>query len=83
MDMLRHTQGRPSAIMAQNPDQFMLMNKSISAIATKLEESGLPKKQITVGLKQGEPDQIELMFRRYEPFNPLGIETGSEQEGQL
>ena len=72
MDMLLNISQSPPVLIGQNPERFNALNKSLSGVALKLEESGLPKYQVTAGLKQGEEGIVELIFRRYQPFNPLG-----------
>ncbi len=80
MDMLLNIEEKPSALSAGDPLRFATLNKSISSVALKLEEAGLPKHQVTAGLKQGESGFIELVFRRYLPFSPLGETDKSSSE---
>ncbi len=96
MDMILNVEQEPSALLAESPEQFVVHNNAVSAIARKVTESGLPTRQITVGIGQGEPGFINLVFRRYEPFNPVNAidienkdeteteteEAPSEEEGQ-
>lgn len=71
MDMLLNISQSPSSLMTQAPEEFSVQNKKISGLAHILEQAGLPKHQVTAGLKQGEDGIVELLFRRYQPFNPL------------
>ena len=77
MEIILGVKSAPAGLAADNPAQFSAYNRSVSMIASQLEEAGLPKKQVSVGLREGEPDMVELVFRRYEPFNPLGRDTKS------
>jgi hypothetical protein len=74
MDMILNIEDNPATLLTKNPERFSALNKSISAIAAKLEEAGLPKYQVTAGLKQGETGFIDIIFRRYVPFSPLNAE---------
>ena len=71
MDMVLNLEQDPSDMVLDAPDQFRAANVSVADIAERLENAGLPKYQVTTGLKQGEAGVVELMFRRYEPFNPI------------
>ncbi len=75
MDMILNIEEEPSFVSTNDPQRFAALNKSISSIALKLEEAGLPKYQVTSGLKQGEAGVVDLVFRRYLPFSPVGIEN--------
>lgn len=83
MDMLLMVDDEPTTIISEAPDQFSALNRSVSAIARTLEEAGLPRKQVSAGLKQGSDGIIELVFSRYLPFNPLGVDqvgSATQQE---
>ncbi|MCB9982259.1 MAG: hypothetical protein H6861_01100 [Rhodospirillales bacterium] len=78
MDIVLNIPEDPSTLMSENPQRFASLNKSVSGLAQILEEAGLPKHQVTSGLKQGEDGIAELLFRRYQPFNPLrGMEKST------
>lgn len=79
MDMVLNIEEHPAALVADDPKRFAAINRSISQIALKLENSGLPKHQVTAGLKQGKVGYIDLVFRRYLPFNPLGTAADKAQ----
>ena len=82
MDMMRNIEENPATLFDENPETFMQMNKSIASIAAKLEQAGLPRYQVTAGLKQGEPGYVDLIFRRYKPFNPLGVNAVSGEDAE-
>lgn len=81
MDMILNVDASPSSLSADDSARFAALNTSVSAIAEKLEEAGLPRSQVAVGLKEGEADIIELIFRRHQPFNPLGP-VGAQDSAQ-
>lgn len=79
MDMVLNIEEKPALLAAENPERFMSFNSAISAISAKIEETGLPKRQISAGLKHGEAGIVELMFRRYVPFNPLRVNAVKDE----
>jgi len=72
MDMILGIEEEPAQLALQEPGVFKEFNRSISKISEKIEQAGLPKKQISSGLKKGQPEIVDLIFRRYEPFSPTG-----------
>lgn len=78
MDMLLHVDRDPADILSEDPQRFANLERSIASVAQSLEEAGLPRKQVSAGMKQGDPGVIELVFTRYLPFNPLGTGTGAD-----
>lgn len=75
MDMILNIEQEPSQLFSESSVRFTNVNRSITTIAAKLEKAGLPRKQMSAGLKKGDPEMVELLFRRYQPFNPLGTDT--------
>ncbi len=51
------------------PNEFISNLKLVSSFAGILENAGLPKKMISIGLSKGDEGFIELYFYRYKPFN--------------
>ena len=80
MDMSYLTEAEPSVLLRDNGSLFNTANRSISNIAKQLEQAGLPKFQVSAGLKKGEEGMAHLIFRRYEPFSPLGELEGGDEE---
>ena len=74
IDMVMNMEGNPAAIQNENPEVVATLSKKVTFYAEKLEASGLPRKLITAGLGEGEKRMMDLYFRPYEPFNPLGDE---------
>lgn len=82
MDMVLNISESPSKVQSENPSVMHESLAEIAAIAQQLEESGLPKKLVTAGLGAGKEKNIDLYFRRYEPFNPMGdAPPGQEPQG--
>ena len=80
MNMILTIEENPSTLFTNNFESFSAYNNSISSIALKLEEAGLPKYQVTSGLKQGKAGFVDIVFQRYIPFSPLGTLTSDTPE---
>lgn len=78
LDMILNTDESPAKIQNDKPQEMERKIKKVSSFAEKLEKSGLPKKLITSGIGKGKEGMIDLIFRRYEPFNPLGDKTSGQ-----
>lgn len=72
MDMVLNVPYIPSKMQNQSPKRLQEPSLSIGEIARHLEEAGLPKKLYSMGLAQGKEAYVDLFFRRYERFDPLG-----------
>lgn len=82
MDMVLNVEEELPYLVAEQPGRFAVYNRAISEVAFKLEDSGLPKVQLSAGLETGEPGMIDLIFSRYQPFNPLGVNAPAQEREQ-
>lgn len=79
MDMILNVSENPSVMRAQTPERFAALNRAVTEISGLLEQAGMPPKQMSAGIGQGEEGMIELLFRRHEPFHiPDNVEVFSE-----
>lgn len=77
MDMLINLNGNPAVVQNEAPQSISKNVTKVARYAMLIENAGLPKKYLSAGLGQGPEGTIDLYFKRYQPFNPLG-----EREGQ-
>lgn len=86
MDMILNIDKEPSELLAESPEKFAAYNNAISGIARKITEAGLPTRQITAGIQHGDEGIVNLVFRRYEPFNPVATvnveDAANKEEGK-
>lgn len=68
IDMILNTETDPAVNSVNNPQALKDDLTRAGAIATRLEQIGLPKKMISIGLKQGKTGMLDVFIRRYEPF---------------
>ena len=84
MDMILNINDDPALLVSEGPEVYSIHNNAISGIARRITDAGLPTKQITAGIRQGDEGYVNLVFRRYEPFNPTrsGIEEQEETSAE-
>ncbi len=76
MDMVLNAKDAPAEMAKDNPEVLKSRIATIESFSKTLESFGLPKKFMSAGLRQGDPEMIDIYFKRYEPFNPLGNQSG-------
>jgi hypothetical protein len=72
MDALVNMKDNPAAVQAREPQRMAQTMAQLGRLADKLERSGLPAKQQSIGVQQGPDGTVDLLFQPYVPFNPLG-----------
>ena len=78
MDMILNIEEEPAVLVASEPEKFTAHNNDVSSIARLITQAGLPTHQISSGIQRGEAGVVNLVFRRYQPFNPLEARTLSQ-----
>lgn len=81
MDMLVNVPASPSRMQNEQPSSLKNPITKAGMLAQILETAGLPKKLYSTGLAQGKEGYVDIYFRRYEPFDPLGNRESDESEG--
>ncbi|MCB1531622.1 MAG: hypothetical protein KDJ35_02020 [Alphaproteobacteria bacterium] len=72
MEMLINLDKNPATLQNETPQNVVQNVTRVAGYARLMEDAGLPKKYLSAGLSEGEPGTIDLYFKRYEPFNPVG-----------
>lgn len=68
IDMILNVDQDPAEYQTQTPDDFAKDIKRVSKLATTLEQTGLPQKMMSIGMKQGQPSMVDVFIRRYAPL---------------
>lgn len=71
LEILLHTKDNPAELQNQSP---VLLERTIrdgGKIAQHLEKQGLPQKLLNIGVSEGDPDTVTLVFKKYTPFSPV------------
>lgn len=70
MDVLVHTSASPAKLQSESPRQVQASIKKASRYTQEIERFGLSRRLITAGLVEGESGMMDLIFKRYTPFDP-------------
>lgn len=73
VDITYNLDRNPGRIANREPKKMQSLVKDAAATAQALEKAGLPANLMTIGLKKGDPQYVELMF------TPVG--KGAESDG--
>lgn len=73
VDITYNLDRNPGRVANREPQKMEEFVKAAAATAQTLEKAGLPARLMTIGLKKGNPDYIELMFT---PMNKGGESDG-------
>jgi hypothetical protein len=63
MDMVLELEQGPVRLRMQAPDDFIVQRNKIGKLARRLDESGVPSSQMSIGLQRGDKNQVVLLFR--------------------
>ncbi len=83
MEIIMHVKNNPARMQNQKPVILSSFVNRVGSFARQFDKAGMPQKLINVGLAQGDPDFVELIFRRYVQFSPISsdlIKQGTENE---
>lgn len=72
MDILLNIGAEPGVVAQESPELLDLSLEKAAMYAESIDDAGLPPYQVSAGLRSGEKDMVDLYFRPYVPFNPLG-----------
>jgi hypothetical protein len=79
MEILIHTQGNPAQSQNQLPEEMKKTISTASGLSERLEQQGMPQKLISIGVKKGDPQMVELVFRKYTAFSPIEAQKRGEK----
>lgn len=68
VDMVYNIPDDPVVLYETDPNAFWGALKRASDLAENLEERGMPKKMMSIGLQKGKIGYIDLYFYKYAPF---------------
>lgn len=79
MEVLLKTKKNPAEVQNQAPSQLSQRIDLAAGFSSKLETQGMPQKLLNIGVSKGNPDFVELVFKKYIPFS-LTEEKGEADE---
>ena len=71
MEILVNVDGNPAQMQNQEPLKIGTTINTVGEFSQKLQTQGMPQKLINIGVSDGNPDYVDLVFRKYIPFSPL------------
>ena len=74
VEIYLHVDENPARMQNQNPQKMRDAINEVGVFSKALQERGLPEKLLNIGLTKGDPDFVNLVFRKYIPFSPVGDE---------
>lgn len=72
VDITYNLDHNPGRVANREPQKMQEYITAAAAAAQTLEKSGMPARLLSVGLKKGNSDYVDLMFSPHLPFNPKG-----------
>jgi len=70
MDVVINVSENPANMQNLNPEEMDRIIDRVGQFSRKLERAGMPQNLLSVGLQKGPEDEVEIFFRRHEPFPP-------------
>jgi hypothetical protein len=72
MEILINSNNNPAELQNINPKAMDAFVATASVFTKRLENQGMPQKLLNAGIQKGNPDVVNLVFRKYIPFSPVG-----------
>lgn len=83
MDMVLHTDDSPAEVQNEKPAVMKETIDKGGQLARRLENVGLSKRLMSIGVSEGDPEKITLYFRRHTPFSPVKKTEAEEEQPQV
>lgn len=71
MEILINVDGNPAQMQNQEPLKIESTISTVGEFSQRLQTQGMPQKLINIGISNGDPDYVDLVFRKYIPFSPI------------
>ncbi len=75
MEILFHTKGNPAEIQNQSPAKLGKLIARVGVFSRRLEKRGVPQKLLNIGISQGKPELVDLVFRKHISFSPIEVKN--------
>lgn len=80
MEISLNVPENPAELQNQSPEKIAAVVIMGGQFAQLLERKGMPQKLINIGVSKGDPKMVDLVFRKYIPFSPVGLKKEGERE---
>ena len=73
MEILLHADDNPAKMQNQNPKKMMALVEQAGRFSRRLEKNGIAQNMLNIGISQGDPETVDLVFRKYVAFSPVEV----------
>ncbi|MCI5060259.1 MAG: flagellar motor protein MotB [Alphaproteobacteria bacterium] len=73
MEILLHAPENPAQTQNRAPDKMAALINQVGTFSRRLEKQGIPQKMLNIGVSRGDPETVDLVFRKYVPFSPVEV----------
>ncbi len=71
MEIYLNVEDNPAEMQNQTPRELNEVINKLGVFSSALEKQGIPQKLLNIGISEGNPKFVDLVFRKYVPFSPL------------
>lgn len=71
LEIYLNVKDNPAKIQNQSPRKLNKIISDAGAFSTLLGQSGVPQKLLNIGISEGNPEFVHLVFKKYKPFSPV------------
>ena len=73
MEIFLHTEGNPAKVQNRAPRELAKVMARAGDFSRRLEKQGVPQKLLNIGVSKGNPEFVDLVFRKYIAFSPVEV----------
>ena len=74
LEVYLHLNQNPAKMQNQNPQGLSDAIDEVSVFSKALQKQGMPEKLLNIGLSEGDPEFVNLIFRKYKAFSPVEVQ---------
>lgn len=71
IEIMLHTEIDPAKLQNQSPEKLLDVVSRAGAFSRRLEKQGMPQKLVNIGVSEGDPAYVDLVFRKHYAFSPI------------
>ena len=83
MEIVMHVVGNPARMQNQEPRSLEKVMARVGTFSSRLEAQEIPQKLLNIGISNGDPKVIALVFRKHIPFSPIGLQDEPNESSQV
>jgi flagellar motor protein MotB len=71
LEIYLHIDKNPARQQNQSPQTMVEAIDEVTVFSRDLQKRGMPEKLLNIGIAKGDPNVVNLVFRKYVPFSPV------------